>query len=613
MEIRANLHIRIIAFLLFQGLVFSSAAFPEEASEPEKQTPRVTLWRVAPANFYESDFSTSQFRELVDKSLPRKVEVQQGDTLSGVIRRVFNVSSTWTPAVYRDLVTKIKATNRLYDENSLMPGQIEVPDIPKTSKTTPNENSPYRSDAKISFSGIGRSAMAWDPAMQAFSGEPSIAAVGREAAREEIQIRQVDVETARSLAVKPDQDPLTATFGYQVASAPIELDLSAGEVAGMPEESVCTGSDPGLSVLTSGLPRQKSVLVIVDDSWPDQAEYAKSRDFVLAASRLIRSRFRLDAAQTNRSNIDALESIPTTSFASGVRPYPEMDSHAAAIKAALQEYSCGGQGRGVTVVYLPLLAAQDGSLYALKEILYVAALARLKRGRLSSGPAASPASSDQIRIARDLSGVPFEASTGNVSGIQYKFEPGKPLRLQTDQALIEAIAFFMRLYSEATGEPHFMSMSWLVPNLEFQVYFPGDSYGLMLAAAGNSSGNVQRDRPQFAYRSSNPGDVIAVENSDQSGWLCSSSRLDPSDDIDVLGVGFSGQVQGTICGTSFSTPRVAWLLAAREAYVVDPTPASERSLWQARQKKRLLSLRNTQSNDASRFHMTWQKLLGIEP
>lgn len=117
---------------------------------------------------------------------------------------------------------------------------------------------------------------------------------------------------------------------------------------------------------------------------------------------------------------------------------------------------------------------------------------------------------------------------------------------------------------------------------------------------------------QFAYRSTNPGDVVAVENSDSAKYLCSSSRITQVEGVDVLGVGYPGDISGTnLCGSSFSTPRVAWLLAARAAYIATPPTEAERSLWQAREKTRIKNMRTLTAQSSTRFNVTWQKLLGI--
>jgi hypothetical protein len=183
----------------------------------------------------------------------------------------------------------------------------------------------------------------------------------------------------------------------------------------------------------------------------------------------------------------------------------------------------------------------------------------------------------------------------------------------TDQALVEQLAFFLHLYSEATQTPHFLSMSWVARKFSLQVYFPEHSYGLMLAAAGNAADiNIHEKPVLFASRSTNPGDVIAVENSDEKEWLCSSSRFTQSTEVDVLGVGFSGSVtDSSLCGTSFSTPRVSWLLGAREAYVVTPPGTeAEYAMWQAKQKKRIRTLTSPTAIKSARFHVTWQQLIG---
>ena len=291
-----------------------------------------------------------------------------------------------------------------------------------------------------------------------------------------------------------------------------------------------------------------------------------------------------------------------------------MQTHAAAIKASLRDFSCNDRGRGVNVVYLPMSTAQDGALPLLREILYLAYLARIKSNNFSPEQVWAPPLKDQIDTARGFAAKGFAAEKGKISAFLSPFKFGAATTLVTDQALIEQLAFFLRLYSDATHSPHFLSMSWTARELAWQIYFPEYSYGLMLAAAGNTETvNVHERRVQFAYRSTNPGDVIAVENSDSAKYLCSSSRFTQAEGVDVLGVGYPGEIVDTkLCGSSFSTPRVAWLMAAREAYIASPPVTdAERSLWQARQKTRIKTLRTLSAQNSMRFNVTWQKLLGV--
>lgn len=591
-------------------LVFALCTAPVAGAQPgAADDDGILLWRVVPSDLYAPGFPAETFNALLAKSLPRSVDVKPNDTLSAIVQRHFNASRSWTPAVYDALVEQIKLANRLANDTDLKPGPLTVPDLPRTGKSQPSASNLLNALPKISTLDLG--AKAWDSSKKALVGTPIVSDAGRLGSNLVMQIREVPMAEAQAYAAPADEDVPTQ-FRYAALRVPLTAELSA-EAAAAPTANTCPPLESALAAVLSGTPRTQATVVVLDDAWPDNSEFLKARDFVVNASKLIRAQFKLDGATPMTGDIDALKNMTSTSFPSGIAPYPAVQTHAAAIKTSLRDFSCNDRGRGVNVIYLPMGSAQDGAQPLLREILYLAYLARIKSNNFSADLVWAPPLKDHVDIARSFAAKAFAAEKGKISPFLSPFKPGASSSLVTDQALIEQLAFFLRLYSDATQSPHFLSMSWTARELAWQIYFPEYSYGLMLAAAGNTETvNVHEKRVQFAYRSTNPGDVIAVENSDSANYLCSSSRFTQAEDVDVLGVGYPGEIADTkLCGSSFSTPRVAWLLAAREAYVASPPAEKERSLWQARQKTRIKNLRTSTAQNSMRFHVTWQKLLGL--
>ncbi|MBT9541280.1 LysM domain-containing protein [Thiobacillus sp.] len=568
----------------------------------------ILLWRVVPADLHNPKFSAETFKALVTKSLPRSVQVKVNDTLSDVVRRHFNVSRTWTPAVYGALVEQIKQANNLVKDTDLKPGTLIVPDLPRTAKSQPSAFNVLNVSPKISMLDLG--ANAWDSSKNALVGTPVVSELGRVGSQSVMQIRRLPLEVALSFAAPLDED-VPSEFRFAAMRVPLTVELSA-EPAPAPVGDGCPAIDPALASILASKPRTQATVVVLDDAWPDDEEFMKARDFVINASKLIRAKFKLDGATPTLGDIDALSKMKGTSFPAGIAPYPALRTHAAAIKASLRSLSCNDKGQGVKVVFIPMGTAQDGSYPLLREILYLAYLARIKSNNFSTQLVWAAPQKDQIDTARSFAAKGFADEKGKISPFLNPFSPTGPNNILTDQALIEQLAFFLRMHSDASQSPHFLSMSWTARELAWQIYFPEYSYGLMLAAAGNrETVNVHEKRVQFAYRSTNPGDVIAVENSDGAKYLCSSSHFSQAEGVDVLGVGYPGEISETkFCGTSFSTPRVAWLLAAREAYIAPPPVTDEeRSLWQSRQKTRIKAMRALTQKGSMRFNVTWQKLL----
>lgn len=604
-----------LMLVIFMSSVGFALAQTEATPAPPSngQTPAddggILLWRVVPADLHDPNFSAKTFKALVTKSLPRRVQVEVNDTLSAVVRRHFNVSSTWTPAVYGALVEQIRRANNLEKDSDLRPGPLIVPDLPQTSKSKPSAFNVQNASAKISRLDLGASA--WDASQKALIGSPVVTALGRVGAQSVMQIRQMPLEEAAPFAEPADEVP--SNLSYAGLRVPFTAELSA-EPGAESAAGGCPTVDPALATILAGKPRVQATVVVLDDSWPDDEEFLKARDFVVSASKQIRAQFRLDGVPPNLGDIDELSKMKATSFPPGILPYPALKTHASAIKASLRPFSCNDKGHGVNVVFIPMGTAQAGARPLLREILYLAYLARIKSNNFNAQLVWSTPQKDQIDTARGFAAKGFADQKGKISPFLSPFNPNGTNSIVTDQALIEQLAFFLRLYSDASQSPHFLSMSWTSRELAWQIYFPEYSYGLMLAAAGNNAMvDVHAKRVQFAYRSTNPGDVVAVENSDSSKYLCSSSHFSQAAGIDILGVGYPGEIANTtLCGTSFSTPRVAWLLAAREAYIANP-PVSEdeRSVWQNQQKSRIKNLRTIALQDSMRFNVTWQKLLGV--
>ncbi|MDR0215480.1 MAG: S8 family serine peptidase [Comamonas sp.] len=589
--------------------VQAANASPIETTTESSDDNGILLWRVVPADLHDPKFSAETIKALMTKSLPRNVQVQANDTLSAVVSQHFNVSSTWTPAVYGALVEQIKQANNLEKDSDLKPGPLIVPDLPQASKSKPSAFNVLNASAKISR--LDRGANAWDADKNSLSGKPIVSQLGRAGAQTVLQIRQLPLGAAKAFAAPADEDVPT-DFRYAALQVPFTAEFGAEPVAA-PISDECPAVDPALANILAVKPRTQATVVVLDDSWPDDEEFLKARDFVVNASKLIRAKFKLDGPMSTLSDIDELSKIKGTSFPPGIGPYPNISTHASAIKASLRSFTCNDKGHGVSVVFIPMGTAQDGSRPLLREILYLAYLARIKSNNFSAQLVWSPPQKDQIDTARSFAAKSFADQKGKISPFLSPFNATGPNSILTDQALIEQLAFFLKLYSDASQTPHFLSMSWTSRELAWQIYFPEYSYGLMLAAAGNTATvNVQEQRVQFAYRSTNPGDVIGVENSDGTKYLCSSSHFSQAEGVDVLALGYPGEISNTkLCGTSFSTPRVAWLLAAREAYIaIPPATDGQRSIWQIQQKTRIKNLRTLTQQDSMRFNVTWQKLLG---
>ncbi len=108
---------------------------------------------------------------------------------------------------------------------------------------------------------------------------------------------------------------------------------------------------------------------------------------------------------------------------------------------------------------------------------------------------------------------------------------------------------------------YFLNESWSVGKSSLFVMYPRTPRGIILAAVDNSGGlNVYQLGWDFAQRSLQSSDTVAVMNVDSMGQpLCRSNIVD--DLPNTRAVSFDGSVSDGPCGTSYSSPRAAWLLA----------------------------------------------------
>ena len=82
----------------------------------------------------------------------------------------------------------------------------------------------------------------------------------------------------------------------------------------------------------------------------------------------------------------------------------------------------------------------------------------------------------------------------------------------------------------------------------------------------------------------------------------------------VIGLAFPGNVTSSVCGTSFSTPRLAWLLAAREVMkgrVVPKFNVGALDVWMESNRALVLSLQNDSPEFLKRYDVHVDKLLGL--
>lgn len=588
---------------------------PEPPQNAKSET--IFVLRPVPTNFYDKSIPEKAVDAVVSNSLSRAVDVRSGDTISSVLRRELNVSQTWTPKVYEKTVAQVLRLNGLERPDLLRPGKVRIPDLPRTAKSDQNSDNPFYTLPQVSTASAPSGArgqgagLRWDHQMRALVGSPILDNVGRLATRTELQLRSIPISEALEKALLSDQDPEPGR--YHALNEGIMVDLGQADAGTVGIVKVFSDdAEKRFRDRMSQPVKLRPVLAILDDSWPDDTEFAKSVKFIVNASRLIRRHFVLEANPQDSDDIKvSLDGASKTDHPVG--SYPVLKVHSAMIKASIKEFTDADLQHAVDVVYLPLTKAQLHAPAALREILYVAALARSAGDGLRrklANPNESARRADAKRFAETI------VNGASISVVLPDASKKGAYQISTDKAVVEAVAFFLSLYSEATQRPHFLSMSWKVADLKFQAYFREYSYGLMVAAAGNDKGKLvtgAESRVQFAARSVRPGDFLAVTNGSDTSMYCDSNVLPVFEgSTQVFGLSFDGRVAPGVCGTSFSAPRVAWLLAAREAFQGSvPGNLDLMDLWTVGVKDFLVSLQRTSLKNQARYAIGAERLLGI--
>jgi hypothetical protein len=176
--------------------------------------------------------------------------------------------------------------------------------------------------------------------------------------------------------------------------------------------------------------------------------------------------------------------------------------------------------------------------------------------------------------------------------------------LTTDSLFLEALGTVLGFYAEATGRPFWLSFSWTAAPLVYPTYFPAAAYGMKFAAAGNyaqGTGEPNLLRFEFARRAASSLDFVTVMNSTGETGGCPTNKFDDSE-LTVAAIAFPGRATSQSCGTSYSTPRAAWLAAAREVILGRRPAAGKRTerdqlAWVQAQHKAVLALKRVEATD----------------
>lgn len=598
-----------LACLAVSALTMANPAAAQGAADED-----LLVLRVAPRTYHLDQIDDKHLSSLLAHSFAKPIAVKPGQTLSGILQEQFNVTKKWAPRTYEQFTATVQATNSIRDPGrDLKAGQVLlIPDMPRGAETPKSPGNPLATLTQVTYGTVGDdSRVAEVPkALNRVSALAKAEAQFRSMKRSQYSTLNIDPLSTRSQMVAAGQPiPLQ---GEIVAS------MAVGDAAPVTFDDA---SKTSVSTLLAAPAKIHPYVIVLDDSWPSQDDFRRSVRFILDATAKIREMYSLQDSRGESSDVASLKAELDknhygTTFCDSDCEYPQLKWHSAMIRRSLADFTQLDKKPLVEVVYIPLNFAQRYARNAIGEMMRIAVLADSVSSQLvlktpfGNFPKATQPGIPDFQSVDDI--VDTLLSPVRLTAIPPTYSPGSELQVSTDKSIVDAVVNFMVLYSAASQRPHFISMSWTSPRNSLPTTFRDDApYGLWIAAAGNDPNvNVQSQLPLFAGRSTVPGDFIAVQNTAAAG--CDTSKLSSNAALHVFGLAFPGWIDSSHCGTSFSAPRVAWLLALREAAKGTPVIPSEDDSWmqwKAAQMEAVFRLTRPNLSGEDRYRVSVQQLL----
>ena len=527
--------------------------------------------------YIRSPESVAQIANFIATVPPRETTIGTDETVSSVVLREYGFGQSNLPEHYQEIIQQIVDLNELSSADIVQPGTLVIPNLPNRSAPSPEfPNSEIAALATLWFqpADSGTSSVARDPGdlrteiltnttrLSAESTSVYIVvpvghlntAVGREfLARNNTEIVSIPLEVEHRLAVHDDSAStiLAAEERDQIADWLNRAD-----------------HDVPLFILEAG-------------GWPTQESLDESWEYLTRVLDTVRHAYGLP-----------IQTLKKPVFKPG-------GLHAVQVESALEEFRQLDPNSRIKIIYVPMTTAQDARAL-LEEI---ATLNYLMVQHNATGFTLDIHSQAAKELARRAVGQVQGFLSGNFT-------------LSTSAVLNGLIR--IAAYSRTQDEPfYFLNQSWSVAGnvLEFASY--SDVRGITVAAVGNNNRWIIRDQVDFAQRSLRDSSFVAVMNLDRTGApLCDSSLVDndPLVMSSIAAVGYDGRIEQG-CGSSFSAPRVAWLLALAEAGRRRTVPNG--LMWAAAIRKQLLDTRPSGSGlstlvfDETEFLSSWLSHWGV--
>jgi hypothetical protein len=355
----------------------------------------------------------------------------------------------------------------------------------------------------------------------------------------------------------------------------MRINFAAGSSSRVLHDALSQGDKDAIVQALKQEKQRDATVFILDTGWPDETQYNTSLTELRRLIDFENKWYGLDPVTWERPR-------KFTDLSSDNPP-----KHCVEIMQALQEFtdldrevaSQKHRDPKVKVVYVPLSRKQKSD-QILMELLK---LSWVRQEAIND----HPLTGDRLRKLSDGATAYANVVLKNLdpNGIDEpdfpKSEKEKDSYQQTwktDSAIVTAVWYLAdwASYTNSERPVYFLNESWTVLPDTIHLLSPAKSYGIVVAAVGEDYGvqiNDGKNDKEFARLAAPANNVLAAldakQTSDESD--CDSNSVVEDKLSNTMAASFDGSViegkivDGGVCGTSFSAPRIAWILALSEA------------------------------------------------
>jgi hypothetical protein len=516
---------------------------------------------------YVQDTSAFKYALSVSRALPptQAYLTKTDGSLSGLVSRLYALGPSISQRYTALLLDEIRQRNGIADDRLVQEGPLRIPTLPR-----------YRPGIELSENKKG---FGYNPSLPKNSVPVDFVFTGSGFSAERY-LGKIDIGSIDSRKYTDDQwlqvlqDPSRkgpediyytfatadtallrlASQGGPQYDGPLDVLVTPGDLASGPESEASLHADvqdsATLQIVAEASRRvsARGLVVVLDINWPDSVKANASASWFAAAINRWRTRMGQTCSVPQRE-VKVSESASRT--------------HAAAIARSVASFETAVVPSPVDVHYLPMLPS-PGTDSLLVDLLDT----YITRQRLTTN-ARNGCDVTARAIAREVvKRMPRKTSEENAV-----------IALKASRGLLDALIALLDSESIRTGRPYFINTSWILSDQLYREPLSTQPMrGLIVTAAGNESEEVLSARRDLGRWVADGRRMLAVGNLGSDGRLTrSSSRVEVGSEAFALRrfVAFSGRIPDTgpyRNGTSFSAPRVAWLLALASA--IDPPIAN---------------------------------------